>query len=138
MVTSNFYTAEFQKMLKKNIRFMETLEKNIKTIKKDQLRIYVPMHVLSEYKLVKSVDSIDKFCDLTETINISNNKFRWILHIKNSEEKIYVNCPVEKNFKENKNIKDKLNIEIKKVTIEYNLLYDAASSEAKKKYDKKQ
>ena len=134
---NNFYVADFNKTLKTNTRFMHNLEKKILKIKKPGLRIYVTMNVLSNHLIIKNIINVQDFIKLIELINIEDNKFRIVIYIKNTEKKIYIECPFNKESILLK-CKEYMNddIKVKKINIEYNLLYDVASDDAKKKYDK--
>ena len=139
MSKQNFHTTDFNKNLKNNTRFMENLERKCVNIKNPDKRIYVSMNVLSSHILVKNINSFNQIPDLLVLINIQDNRFRIVIFVKNTDKKIYCNFPVDiQKFKEDNQQYIEENSEIKKINIEYNLLYDAASDEAKKKHNKEQ
>ena len=139
MLKQNFHTTDFNKNLKSNTRFMENLERKCENIKNPNKRIYVCMNVLSNHLLVKNIKTFNQIPELLTLLNIQNNRFRILIFIKNTDIKIpcYFPANVEKFVSDNKeNIAN--NVELKKINIEYELLYDAASDEAKKKHNKEQ
>lgn len=128
----NFKFTDFSKTLQTNIRFMENLERKIKNHKNPGLRIFVPMNVLSNHSLIKDIKSITEFIELAEALNIQSKNFRFSIQIIGEQDRLYIQCPIDS--KEISSI-DK-NIQFKKISLEYSLAYDAASDEAKKKYNK--
>ena len=131
----NFHTNDFLKSLRTNTRFMENLERKITNFKNADLRIYVTMHVLSTHNIFKNINKLEEIYDLLEILKIENSKFRLVISIKGQEEKIYIYFPFNRVINNNKYVINNEN-EIRKISIEYYLLYDAASDDAKKKYNK--
>ena len=115
---------------------MCNLENKVTNIKNPNHRIYVAMNVLSSHKLFTSLTTLQHIYEILKLIQIDNNKFRMVILIKGIEDKIYIYFPHTTEQLENIYTQYDNNIQIKKIRIEYNLLYDAASDEAKKKYNK--
>ena len=126
---NSFKINTFLKLVADNVNFVAKLERKITTKKKEGLYIYIPMHILSDHTLIKEiVNYYDIF--LLPDVLIDNNKFR----AKVTDEQnniIYVYMYKDKN-----EINKRNNFKIKKIKLEYLILYDAASAEAQRTYDK--
>ena len=133
MTKLNFTFVDFYKLLKTNIRFMENLEKKIENNKYPDVRVYVSMNILSKHKLITNISNFVELQAIIMELNKSNNisnKLRFVVHIKESESKIIINFPIDNN-NFNK-LLEKQTDKIKKISLEYYLLYDAADKNVKK------
>ncbi|AOP70427.1 hypothetical protein AB837_00352 [bacterium AB1] len=125
----NFNVTDFLKKLESSKRFMNSLERNSENKNNDNAkRILVPMHVLSKCTLIENIKTYEDIKNFITDTDFKEKKFNIIVHIFNESKKIYIEFPF--NIENYKNIE---NIKIKKVTLEYLLLYEVASPEAKKR-----
>ena len=123
---SSFKLNTFLKLVADNVNFIAKLERKNKTVKRPGLYIYIPMHVLSEHSLIKEIKNYYSIFTLPDVL-IRNDKFRAkVTDVNGNTVYVYM-------YKGRDTYED---FEIKKIKLEYSILYDAASDEAKRAYDK--